>query len=298
MRWLLLVAVWPLQAHVMSVSTGDVTVTGMRVEYILRVPMYEVAQTQHPETALLDHVQFAGGRLEKGKCFQQGQSYVCAADYLFDAPVKDLDVTCTLYAVTVPNHVHMLRAKMGSREDQAFFDYTFTNSTLTFLPPSAIRKALREISEGTFRSLAGVIQLLFLASLILAARTRKELFALSTAFSGGLIFGALIKWQPAPRFAECAAALSIAYLAVEVLFVPQGGARWIVAGILGVFQGLYLALFLGGAPGYGLIGAASADLAICMVAGFFLAGRVPKYAAYFPLLAGLSWFVFRIAASG
>ena len=290
-----MLAIMPLQAHVMSVSTGEATLIGKRLDYILRIPMYEIAHTQHPETALLANVKFAGGRMQNSKCLQQGNSYVCLADYLFDTAPEILDVTCTLYAVTVTNPVHMLRAKKGTRQDQAFFDYTFTNARLRFRPPSLLRTAAQQLSEGAFRSLAGVIQILFLISLILAARSKRELLALAVAFGVGLCCGAIVKWQPAPRFAECAAALSVAYLAIEVLFVPQGSARWLIAGILGVFQGLYLALVLGGTPGYTLVGAAAADVGSCLIAGYFAVGRLPKFAAYLPLLAGLGWFVIRLA---
>ena len=54
----------------------------------------------------------------------------------------------------------------------------------------------------------------------------------------------LAGWQPAPRFVEAAAALSIAYLAVETLLVPKAGARWLVAGVLGTFHGLWLLLLI------------------------------------------------------
>jgi hypothetical protein len=290
--WLLLVAA-PLQAHMMSMSTGDLAITGNRAEYILRMPMFEIAHTQHPETSLLDHVRFAGAHTQHQKCFQDGESYVCAADYLFDAPVDSLDVACTLYAVTVPNHVHVLRAIRNGKPDQAFFDYTFTNTTLRFRPPTIFETVARQISEGAFRAIGGLVQLLFLITLALAARSRTELAKLIAAFTAGLIAGALLNWHPAPRFAECAAALSVAYLAVETLFLPNGGMRWLIAGALGVFQGIYLALFLSGTT-YFLTGAALADATLCTLLGLLLLGRLPKWAASIPLLAGLFWFFLRL----
>ena len=41
-----------------------------------------------------------------------------------------------------------------------------------------------------------------------------------------------------------AAALSVAYLAIEVLLIPKAGQRWLVVGLLGAFHGLYFGLFL------------------------------------------------------
>jgi hypothetical protein len=291
MKWWLLFFAFPLSAHVMSMSTAEATVHGNLVEYVLRIPFYEVEKTPHPETSLLEHVQFAGGRLQHQKCFRDGESYVCAADYLFDHPVKTLDYTCTLYAVTVPNHVHVLRATKDGKEDQAFFDYTFTNATLRFQPPTALGIALRRMSEGALRGVGGVVQILFLLTLAMAARSRRELAAVIAAFLGGVVTGALLNWHPAPRFAESAAALGIAYLAVEILFVPQGGMRWLVAAVLGVFQGLYLALFATGEIAYFVTGAALAASLLCAALGLILIGRVPRWGASLPLAAGLFWFL-------
>jgi hypothetical protein len=280
----------------MSMSTGDVTVSGNRVEYVLRIPIYEIAHTSQPDRALLEHVRFAGGHLQHQQCFPDGESYVCAADYLFDNRVETLDVSCTLYAVTVPNHVHVLRARKGNKEDQAFFDYTFTSATLRFEPPTPLGIATRQTMEGAFRGVGGAIQLLFLFSLAMAARTRRELFMVTTAFVSGLIAGAVINWHPPPRFAECAAALSIAYLAVEILFLPRGGLRWLIAAALGVFQGLYLALFASSATPFFIAGAALADVLICAFMGLLMLGRVPRFAACLPLAAGLTWFFVRLRA--
>ena len=44
-------------------------------------------------------------------------------------------------------------------------------------------------------------------------------------------------WDPAPRFVEAATALTIAYMAVEILALPQAGKRWLIAGALG-FSGV------------------------------------------------------------
>jgi hypothetical protein len=294
---LLLVFATPAAAHMMSMSTGEATVTGNRVDYILRIPLYEVAHTAHPEKALLEHIQFAGGRIQHQQCFtdQTKEDYVCAADYLFDRPVDKLEIICTLYAVTVPNHVHVLHADKGGRRDQAFFDYTFTTAVIRFEPPTRSEIAGRQISEGAYRAVGGLIQILFLVTLALAARTRRELLAITGAFLLGLAGGALSGWSPSPRFAECAAALSVAYLAVEILFLPGGSSRWIVAAVLGVFQGLYLALFRGGSN-YFILGAVLADAFVAAAIGMLLIRRIPRFAAWAPLAAGLIWFFVRLSS--
>jgi hypothetical protein len=103
-------------------------------------------------------------------------------------------------------------------------------------------------------------------------------------------------WQPTTRFAECAAALGIAYLAVEILFVPQGGTRWWIAAVLGLFQGVYLALFSQGEMAFFLTGAALSAALLCVLAGALMLGRVPRVVASIPLAAGVFWFFVRLRA--
>src|SRR3979411_1649056 len=114
---LLLVAASPLCAHVMSVRPGATTVQGNRAHYELRMPVYEIAHVKNPDTSLFEHIHFstAGqeGRLTQKACredMSQG-SYLCSSDYEFPVPVDRLDVECTFHSVTVPNHVHLLRAQ-------------------------------------------------------------------------------------------------------------------------------------------------------------------------------------------
>jgi hypothetical protein len=290
MKWWLAFVALPLSAHVMSMSTGEAAVNGNRVDYILRVPYYEVEKIPHPETALLKHVAFAGGQLQDQKCFRDGDSYVCAAGYLFSRPVETLDVTCTLYAAIVPNHVHVLHATRNGKEDRAFFDYTFTNATLRFRPPSYWETAMQRMTQGAIRGVGGAFQLLFLLTLGMAARSRRELIAVIGAYLAGLVAAVMFGWRPPERFAECAAALGIAYLAVEILFVPQGGMRWWIGAILGLFQGLYLALFTGTEIPFFVAGAAVGSVFICAVAGLLMLRGMPRWTASLPLAASLFWF--------
>jgi hypothetical protein len=254
------------------------------------MPYYEVEALAHPDQALLEHIAFRGGRLGDHKCFRDGDSYVCAAEYLFARPVETLDVTCTLYAVTVPNHVHTLHATLGGKEDRAFFDYTFTSATLRFRPPTAWETAAQRMAEGAMRGVGGPFQLLFLVALAMAARSRRELAFVLAAYLAGLIGGVLSGWHPPERFAECTAAMGVAYLAVEIIFVPQGGLRWWIGGILGLFQGIYLAIFTGAEIPLFIAGSAAASLLVCSVAALLMMGRVPRWAAGLPLLASLFWF--------
>ena len=302
-------------AHVMSMSTGDLRIDDRRAHYELRMPLYEMSHVAGSAEKLFDHIRFSSGgrdaRLIKKDCSaDQSQGiYFCTAEYEFPQPVDKLEVECTFHTVTVPNHVHLLRAVNGERRDQAIFDFSFPKSTLRFRPPTPVEIAVTEIGAGTMRALGGLVQVLFLASLVLAARNRRELLAVSGMFLAGQVASALLVprtgWHPPPRFVEAAAALTLAYLAVEILLLPRAGGRWAIAGLLGAFHGLYFLVFIqstGYAPGLVLAGAGLAEIALLAVFAlvFSRVGRVaaalrPVQVSASALLAvGLIWFFLRL----
>jgi len=105
---------------------------------------------------------------------------------------------------------------------------------------------------------------------------------------------------------EAAAALTVAYLAVEILLLPEAGARWAVALVLGGFHGLYFALFLRTseyAALWVLGGAIAAEvLVLAALAWLFArAGRVLVRLRPVPVSAGvllataMTWFFVRMA---
>ena len=312
--WVALLTI-PACAHVVSMSSGDFTIEGSRAHYELRMPLYEMVHVPDPERTLLQHIRFSSGGREASLLSSACQSdparqlFVCTADYQFAAPVERLEVDCTFAAITVPTHVHLLRANLGDKHDQGLFDLSFTHAGLRFRPPTAVEVAATESGAGFVRALGGPVQILFLAALALASRTRKELVALAGMFLAGQLVSVLVvpqtAWQPAPRFVEAAAALTIAYLGVEILLLPEAGARWLVAGVLGIFHGLYLYLFID-TTGYHasavLGGAAAAELAaIAIMAPLFARiGRLARalrplqVSASGLLLFGMAWFIARL----
>ena len=159
------------------------------------------------------------------------------------------------------------------------------------------------------RALGGAVQLLFLAALALAARSRRELLAITLMFLLGQAASVLamghVVWQPAPRFVEAATALAVAYLAVEILLLPEAGARWLVAGALGALNGLYFHLFVlttRYSPPLVLLGAALAELSAIALLALVLSriGRVAKafrpvqVAASALFVFGMVWFLLRL----
>jgi hypothetical protein len=115
-----------LLAHMVSMSTGELKVDGKHAHYELRMPAYEAAHVKNPERSLLEHIRFTSGgengRVLAKSCGDQQGTYICTADYEFAAAIDELEVECTFASITVPNHVHMLRAYKGDKVDQAVLD--------------------------------------------------------------------------------------------------------------------------------------------------------------------------------
>jgi hypothetical protein len=294
-------------------STGWATIDGSHVEYILRMPKYELPPANDPLDAIFSHIHFYSGfetgRLTGAECHDDPgtTNYLCAANYRFSAPVDRLRVDCTFYEATVPNHIHMLHAELAGKSDQAILDSAFSTATLAFRPPTAAELVAEQAGAGAFRVWTNRAQVLLLLAIALASRTRRELLALAAAFLCGQIAGtALIlrtAWQPSPRFTEAAAALALAYLALEIIAFPQSRGRWLLALLFGSFEGMYFAVFLSDSGyrfGYVLSGAAIASLLLIGVFGAFspLLARyraLPLKAMAGALLAtGSVWFVVRL----
>jgi hypothetical protein len=199
--------------------------------------------------------------------------------------------------VTVPNHVHLLTAIRGPNTDQQVFDQRFTGATVRFHPPSRAEIVLRECASGALRALQSPAGVLFLIALALAARSKKEAVAIFAVFLLGewaaRPLGPLLPVTLSVRFLESALALTVAYLAVEVLLLPEGRFRWLIVALLGLCHGLS---FAGFPPAY-LSGASIVQaLLLAMLAAGAL--RMPRSwlrpAAAVLLAAGLGWFAFSL----
>jgi hypothetical protein len=167
-------------------STGELHVNGLHATYELRIPTYEIAHVTNPETALLEQVKFEGARRTSSTCQEQDGTYVCRANYEFPAAVPDkIEVQCTLFQVTVPNHVHLLYAVQGPNSDQEVFDQSFRQATVRFHPPSRAERIAKAAAAGIARLFKSVSGLLFLLVLMLAARNTREMGILTLAFLAG-----------------------------------------------------------------------------------------------------------------
>jgi len=309
----LLCLVSPVAAHVISMSSGYAKVNGNRIEYTLRMPEYEMPHVKDPR-ALFTHIRFTSGfetgRRTAEECHADsaGSTYICTANYEFSAPVERLDVQCSFYEVTVPNHIHMLHAERSGKYDQAILDAAFSSASLGFRPPTAFETAVEQSRAGAVRVWTNAVQVLLLVALALASRTRRELTLLGLAFLAGECAGALAilhsTWQPSPQFAESAAALALAYLALEIIAFPGSRGRWLLALMFGGFEGMYFASFVGESgysAGWVLMGAALAGCVVLIVSGIALMAVADRYrlilsriAASAMLVTGSVWFTMRL----
>ncbi|HEY3741543.1 MAG TPA: HupE/UreJ family protein [Bryobacteraceae bacterium] len=271
-------------------SSGELKIDGAKASYELQIPVYETQQIRDPEHTLLDTIHFYGGGAEAHiltrSCAVEGTMLVCRATYLFNADVDRLRVDCRLHTALVANHVHILHAtklsgRDAGRSDQAFFDISFPTYEMRFRPPSFWETLIRDTGSGFWRALSALASLLFLSSVLVAARGMRNLALLMAMFLIGELAASLYgPRQLSPRFLEAAAALTVAYLAIEVLLLPKAGGRWLVVGLLGAFHGLYFGLFL--------------DAGVSSRFGF-LSGVVLGEIAAVAILYGLEWVFLRSA---
>lgn len=299
----------------MSMSSGELQVKGTQATYQLSMPLYEIVHLDAPESTLLKSFRlFAGGEeipLKFGRCSANSDEgiYRCEASYDFPEPPDQIEVECTFSAVTVPNHVHVLRAIRDNVTEQAVFDFSLSRATIRFTPPTWSELATSQLWAGVLRVLIGPFQVLFLVALVLAGRERRELVRLALSFTGSEALAAAvlagISWSPPPRFVEAAAALTVAYLAVEILVLPDAGYRWLIAAVMGVFHGFYFGSFLKQSEMDSLYVLGGVLLANALVLGVFayVLGRLREGAPWLRpvksgaavlLVIGLVWFVMRV----
>jgi hydrogenase/urease accessory protein HupE len=305
----------PALPHIMSMSSGELRVEGTHATYELRMPLYEIVHLDKPEPTLLESFRLSSGGeeipLKQGACRADSEEgiYRCEAAYEFPEPPDQLTVECRFAAVTVPNHVHVLRAIRGDVTEQAVFDFSSSRATIRFTPPTWPELATSQLWTGVVRVLIGPFQVLFLVALVLAGRQRRELVWLAIAFAVSEVLTAAIlagiSWGPPPRFVEAAAALTVAYLAIEILVLPDAGYRWLIAAAMGVFHGFYFGSFLKQSEMeslYVLGGVVLANALLLIVFAYLLARlregaawlRPVKSGAVVLFVIGLVWFVMRV----
>jgi hypothetical protein len=287
-----------------SISTGEIRLDGAKLHYEMRMPAYEVASLPDPARELIPRIDFPGAARTEGRCERRPSenAIICTSNWQYSAPPKTVRVRSRLHQITVANHVHLLSAVRDKVVDQAVLELSSPEAEIRFVPQSPADAAYQQFAAGARRAAVGPPQLLFLLALTLAARSLFEFGILSAAFALGQIASTVAGRIAAPQFVEAAAALAVAYLAIEILFLPDARHRWAVLAVLGAIQGLtYAALVSAGhfSPFWVLLGAFFA--AFTLLALMELIWRKSPWKPLRPLAAtilavSLAWFAWRIVA--
>lgn len=260
---LLLVFCAAAHAHVVSISNGELHVTGSTGAFELRIPVYEAEGVASPETTLLNELQFQGAKRIASSCRRDADWLTCQASYEFsEPPVDAIQVECTLYRVTVPNHIHLFYAVRGDNSDQVVFDQNTPSRELRFHPPTLWESLARDATAGALRLLKSPAGLLFLVVVALTARSRRDAILLATGFLFAewtvRPLSPFFPFALSPEFLEALLALTVAYLAGELLLLPTASSRWIIVPLLGLIHGLPFAAF----PKLYMAGAAALQLVL------------------------------------
>jgi len=171
-------------------STGDSQDEDRRAHYELRMPLYEMAHRRGLRAgSFRSHSLFERRRRcpadqEKLHCGPGQGSTSAPPDYEFPPPSTRWMWNALFTPVTVSNHVHLLRVVNGDRRDQALFDFSFPKP-LSVPPANAHGDRCHGIRRWHHAAVGGLVQVLFLASLVLAARSRRELLPLAACFWPG-----------------------------------------------------------------------------------------------------------------
>ena len=174
------------------------------------------------------------------------------------APVR-LTLAAPILGALPPGHRHMARVFISGRAQLMVLDRTHASWTLDSTPdstldstrlstpdaagptPSVARVAWSMLKLGVEHILTGADHLVFLLGLVLVGGTLRALLGVVTAFtlahSITLALAALSVVAPSPGLVEPAIALSIAYVGVENLFVPDASKRWRITFPFGLVHG-------------------------------------------------------------
>jgi hypothetical protein len=235
-----------------------------------------------------------GGDVEDG--FGVSLSFACSA------PAHVLGVEMRLLRELPRGHRHALRISRGSAsvekilsaEDRiASLDVARAGDAAASNGRTAFASTLLgAVRMGVSHILTGWDHLLFLAALLIGARTWKRVVlavsAFTVAHSITLAVSTLDVWAPNPRWIEPAIAASIAFVAFENAMHPRAGQRWRAAFSFGLVHGFG---FAGALRGLGL----DRDRRVPTLLGFNLGVEVAQLAIVVLAMPLVAWLCRRRA---
>ena len=301
---------FPLYAHMVSMSSGTLRVEGTQLIYEARIPLYEIPNIPQFDKLLFDEVHFRSrsgdAKLTKSACTADKTEgfYRCDASFTLNQPEEELDAYVGWHRVIAQNHTHVLSAMRGDVTAHAVLQASSPSAKLRFRPLTLIEQLTEGAWAGVQWLLTTPVMFLLLVAIVAASRSWPEFKLLSVCFAVGQaapLLAASVTPVLNPRFLELASALAIAYLAVEILFLPKAGTRWLVVAVIGLFPGLALAAMVRqtelAGPGVWL-GAQAIEAAVAALCGFvwlrYGSGRgVDRIAGWLLLALGAGWFAYR-----
>jgi hypothetical protein len=282
MRWIVWLLAGPLAAHMVSLSSGQMEITGTTAQLVLRVPTYEVPDG---EKMLDGAYQIAGATLAERTCVATNEELVCT--YRFTNVPAQPRVVCRLAEVLIANHVHVLTAQRDGAIARQVFSGPEREAELRFGEgPDPLRDAM----DGVRQAFSGWARMLLLFTIGFAARRRWEAVAFAAALAAGQAASVWFALPAGPRFVEAAAAIGVGYLAFEVWMLPEAGHRW--APVAGVGFLLGLGIPAGGSAAFHASLVASSALAAGAV-GMFTMARTDfaRPASIVLLVTSGAWFL-------
>ncbi len=270
----------PSWAHGARTGFSEVMVDGKEVTYLLEVPSYYLltdldpmgppAEKEELQARLSDiqarvqetlHVSNGEAIATLSVEVLEGEKSVglvpIAARYTFAEPVTDLRIRYELWDPQEANFQNLLKVH--------YLDETYE---LALTPQ---RSSFRQLAGGYWAQISSFVHLgiehiftgydhiLFILGLLILGGSFKNLLKVVTAFTVAhsitLIAAAMGVVSLPGKLVECAIALSIAYIAVENVFLKKGTYRWILAFAFGLIHGFGFSGILAelGLPTKGLV---------------------------------------------
>jgi hypothetical protein len=217
MRWFFAIIAWPAAAHLVSTSTGELVISERTASYVLKLAADELHHVKNAETALPKAVSLDGAVLTHWRCDRDSESMTCSMTWQFPAPPSSVVVRVRLHEITLPNHVHALRATRDDLVESAVFDKNQTVATLRFEPFSN--------TTHDHWALSAIAAL----ALGLAAASWRDFLS----FSAGGLAGYLVHWPLSSSLLDSAVLITAAYASFEALYIRKGVWCWIALAAVG-----------------------------------------------------------------
>jgi len=247
------------EAHSISVSTSEGTLSQKLLELRVHLPRYEVEHL--PQAGLMASIVFTGASLKASDCTPDKTELLCVLSFEFaQVPGEQIGAEVKLARVTVPNHVHIMKVTRGEVTRQAVFDRTFEQERIDFHESGKAEVWWRAARMG-------FVQLAYQPILILLLLILSRPLAYGAGAAAAFLVVLPDRFYATPGFFELATAISLSYVACEHLFFPAAGGKWLVAATIGAIEGAAMAI-LARPTGQGAVAFGAGNLIAAMGVSF------------------------------